>query len=112
MKTSLVLLYYRLFGIVRYYAYIVLGAWIIVLLYWIVLMCVVIFECRPVAFFWDKSIKGGKCINITSCYRWAGVANLLIDLLVLLLPLPMIWRLQLSTRQKVSLSAVFLLGIL
>lgn len=82
------------------------------ILYWLVDLLVAIFECKPVAFYWDVSIKGGKCINQNAFYRWNGVANLLIDFSVLFLPLPMIWRLSLPIRDKVSLTAIFLLGLL
>ena len=63
-------------------------------------------------FFGDKTIKGGICINQNQFYRWNGVTNLLIDFMVLTLTLPLIWRLKLKSRQKLSVSGVFLLGTL
>ncbi|KAL9024698.1 MAG: hypothetical protein Q9196_006322, partial [Gyalolechia fulgens] len=96
-----VVLYYKL-----------LGAWIIVILYFLVDFFVAVFECKPVAFFWDKSIQGGTCIDQNQFFRWNGVANLLIDFMILTLTMPLIWRLNLKSRQKASLSAVFLLGTL
>lgn len=96
----------------RWYRAVLLGAWVVVILYWIVDLFVAIFECTPVAFYWDLSIKGGTCIDQNAFYRWNGVANLLIDFLVLSLPIPMIWRLSLPTKEKVSLSGIFLLGLL
>ena len=81
-------------------------------LYFLVDMLVAIFECTPVAYFWDKSIHGGTCINQDQFFRWNGVANLLIDFMILTLTMPMIWRLRLQTRQKLSLTVVFLLGLL
>ena len=62
------------------------------------------------SYYWDKSIRGGTCIDETQFYRWTGVANLLIDLLILSLSVPMIWRLNLPDRQKASLTTIFLLG--
>jgi len=88
------------------------AAWTVVLLYFVVNLLVAIFECTPVAFYWDKSITGGTCINQNQFYRWNGVANLLIDFMILTLSIPMIWRLNLAFRQKVSLSGIFLLGLL
>ncbi|KAL8725079.1 MAG: hypothetical protein Q9181_006549 [Wetmoreana brouardii] len=111
IKTSLLLLYYRLFGVIRWYRFVLLAAWVIVFMYWIVETFVAIFECKPVAFYWDMSIKGGACINQNAFYGWIGVTNLLIDFLILSLPLPTIWRLRLPKRGKVSLSGIFLLGL-
>ena len=112
IKISLILLYYRIFGVVRWFRWLLAVAWTIVLLYYIIALFIAIFECTPVAFYWDKTIAGGTCINESGFYRWNGVANLLIDFMILCLTMPMVWRLELVTRQKISLSCIFLLGLL
>lgn len=63
IKTSLVLLYYRIFGIVRWFRWVLAVAWTIVILYFIVDAFVAILECTPVSYYWDKNIRSGKCIN-------------------------------------------------
>ncbi|KAI4168742.1 MAG: hypothetical protein LQ343_006178 [Gyalolechia ehrenbergii] len=112
IKTSLILLYYRIFGVVRWFRWLLAAVWAVVLLYFIVCLFVAVFECSPVAYYWDKSIESGTCINQNQFYRWNGVANLLIDFAIWSLTLPVVWRLHLSTRQRLSLSFVFLLGLL
>ena len=112
IKTSLILLYYRLFGVTRWFRWALAFAWLIVVLYFLVCVLVAIFECKPVAYFWDKSIAGGTCINQDQFFRWNGVANLLIDFMILTLTMPLIWHLRLRTRQKLSLTIVFLLCFL
>ena len=112
IKTSLILLYYRIFGVVRWFRWLLAVAWSIVLLYYVIALFVAVFECTPVTFYWDKNIKGGTCIDQNSFYRWNGVANLLIDFMILCLTMPMVWRLKLGIRQKISLSSIFLLGVL
>lgn len=111
-KTSLLLLYYRIFGVIRWFRWLLVAVWCVVLLYFVVSVPVAIFQCRPVAFYWNKSIKNGSCINRYQFYRWNGVANLLLDFIIWSLTMPVIWHLGLNTRQKLSLSAVFLLGLL
>lgn len=64
------------------------------------------FQCSPVAFIWDKSIKGGKCINKQAFYRYIAVPIVLSDVAVLVLPLPMIWQLRMTIKQKLALSGV------
>lgn len=66
--------------------------------------------CRPLAFNWDPSIKGGRCANRPAAYLAAGIINLLTDIMVLCLPVPMVWKLQLPTRKKLGLSIVFGVG--
>ena len=113
-KTSLILLYDRIFGIARPFHYTLIATWCIVASYFVACILTAIFECDPVSFYWNKSPTrpggGGSCIDETQFYRWNGVANLLIDLLILSLAVPMIWSLMLPARQKASLTAIFLLG--
>ncbi|KAL9012167.1 MAG: hypothetical protein Q9173_003048 [Seirophora scorigena] len=82
IKTSLILLYHRIFGVIRRFRWALAAALTIVVLYFIVCLIVAVLECHPVAFYWDKSIRGGTCINQNQFYRWNGVSNLLIDFMV------------------------------
>lgn len=114
LKTSLILLYYRIFGVVRWFRWLLAVVWVAILLYFVISSFVTVFNCRPIAFYWDKSITNGACIeeNPILQVKWIGVANLLTDFVVWSLSLPMVWRLHLSWRQKLSLSFVFLIGLL
>ncbi|KAL8935751.1 MAG: hypothetical protein Q9211_004533 [Gyalolechia sp. 1 TL-2023] len=67
---------------------------------------------QAVSYKWNKSIKGGKCIDQDKFYRLNGIANLLIDFMLWSLTLPVVWRLNLNFRQKLSVSVIFLLGLL
>ena len=62
------------------------------------------------AFFWDKTIESGSCINEVQFFKINGIANLILDVIVLGLPLAMVWRLQMKMQQKLALSGIFLLG--
>jgi hypothetical protein len=68
--------------------------------------------CQPVAFNWDNTIPGGKCADQPSAFLAIGILDLLVDLMVLVLPLPMIWSLQLPLGNKIALFAIFGVGIL
>ena len=111
-KTSLILLYYRIFGVVWTFRSVCIVTEAIVACYFFVCFFVTIFECRPIAYHWDKAIPGGSCINQPRFYQWNGVANLLIDLMILSLTFPMVWKLKINVRQKVTLSGIFALGTL
>lgn len=110
-KTSLILLYYRKFGVIRGFRYTLVIAEFVVASYFIACTLVAIFECRPVPYHWNKNIPG-TCINQLRYYQWSGVANLLVDFMILSLTFPMVWRLKISFRQKITLSSIFLLGTL
>lgn len=46
--------------------------------------------CIPMDYFWDKTIPGGHCVNIHALYTWASFPNIITDLAMLILPLPLI----------------------
>ncbi|KAM0553265.1 hypothetical protein ACHAPJ_007555 [Fusarium lateritium] len=86
-------------------ALVVVGAWSISQIF------VYAFACRPIALFWDKSLEGSCIPNNPSWYINAA-GNILTDLLILVLPLPIIRKLQLGRRQKYILMSIFCLGFL
>ena len=79
--------------------------------YCIDIILVVSFGCSPVAYAWDKTITGGTCIDELAFSRYKTIPNILVDIFMLALPLPLVWKLQTSITQKLGLTAVFLTGI-
>ncbi|KAL6156741.1 hypothetical protein ACJQWK_06537 [Exserohilum turcicum] len=69
-----------------------------------------IFSCSPVAFFWDWSIPGGKCLPQKPVYSTTAALNLATDLAIFASPIPLVAHLHLPTKQKWSVAAIFLLG--
>ena len=70
-----------------------------------------IFQCRPVSFAWDKTLDG-KCFDVLAFERFTAIPNVVTGLLMLVLPLPIIWRLNVAPVTKVALTATFLHGIM
>jgi hypothetical protein len=63
--------------------------------------------CQPIAFNWDQTIPGGKCGDQVLSFTITGVVNLITDVMVLALPMPYLFRLQLPTYKKVVLIGIF-----
>lgn len=73
----------------------------------------VLFQCVPLAGAWDLvRMKTAHCINRNSFYRGISIASLITDVLILLMPFPVIWGLNNSIKRKLSLCALFALGSL
>ena len=66
--------------------------------------------CTPVAFFWDRSIEGGHCINFTALWFSFSIFSIVTDLAIFVLPIPVLWNLQLPRKQKMGLIAAFAFG--
>lgn len=64
--------------------------------YWISVFLEIFILCTPVEFNWDKSIPGGHCDGDNITYLVAGITNLTIDVFIVALPMPMLFRLRIS----------------
>ncbi|KAL2038945.1 hypothetical protein N7G274_008285 [Stereocaulon virgatum] len=82
----------------------------IIVSYYISLFFTTIFQCVPVAAFWDHTIKNPKCVDLSAFSLGSGIANLLTDVMVLCLPMPMVWSLHTNRTHKLILTGIFLLG--
>lgn len=67
--------------------------------------------CKPVRFNWDKSVDG-KCTGEHTAYLVPGIMNLAIDTFIVALPLPVVFRLQMTWSRRISVAAMFSLGAL
>ncbi|KAL8724567.1 MAG: hypothetical protein Q9166_007877 [cf. Caloplaca sp. 2 TL-2023] len=109
-KMSILLLYRRIFAVRRFQqATLIVGS---VCLGWCVAaIWADILQCRQTnaAFDPDKFFTS-QCINLQAYYRGITASNMVLDVMVLSMPLCMVWRLKLDTKQKISLSGIFLLG--
>lgn len=55
---------------------------------------------------WDKS-RPGRCNNINA-QSWASAGwNIVLDLVVVILPMPMLWRMNLNPRKKFLVMLMF-----
>lgn len=69
-----------------------------------------VFQCTPIESFWLG--KTDDCITQVAFYLASAIINVVGDIAVLALPLPVVWRLHTSRSKKWSLSFLFLLGAL
>ncbi|KKY17289.1 putative pth11-like integral membrane protein [Diplodia seriata] len=69
-----------------------------------------IFDCSPIPYFWDKSIKGGHCVNFGAMWFSHASTNIAFDIILVILPMPVIKSLNLPRKQKIALMGIFALG--
>ncbi|KAI2630029.1 hypothetical protein GGS21DRAFT_211479 [Xylaria nigripes] len=67
--------------------------------------------CHPTEYFWTQFLgQKGWCLDINSSFLSLTVLNLVADIFVLLVPIPEIFKLQMSTQKKIGVCAVMALG--
>lgn len=67
------------------------------------------FSCRPIQAFWGDS--EGTCINLVAFTYFTNITNLVTDLWIFALPIPIILRLQTSRDKRIGLCFLFSVGL-
>jgi len=111
IKSAIMVFFFRIFGTKNSFKISVAIVTTIVWLWALSIILETLLLCRPFAYNWDSSIKG-VCGDRNATFVIAGTLNLVTDLMVMGLPLPHIWKLQLSLGKKLALCFVFCLGLL
>ncbi|KAI9799628.1 MAG: hypothetical protein M1833_003943 [Piccolia ochrophora] len=81
----------------------------IVVAWWIAMEVTNFASCRPLEVYWNRMLPG-KCIDELAFFHANAISNVITDFVILVLPLPEVWKLQIPLGKKIALSAIFMLG--
>ncbi|KAF2105450.1 hypothetical protein BDV96DRAFT_638820 [Lophiotrema nucula] len=110
-KIAILFTYLRIFDSVSKIERMICKLWMAV----IILNCVVnelvgFFACRPMAYAWNKNLPGGRCINITAWLLGGVMANIVTDVVLLVVPIPTIVKMKAPMKVKIGLAVTFITG--
>ncbi|KAI1376200.1 hypothetical protein F4677DRAFT_419169 [Hypoxylon crocopeplum] len=115
IKASFLFFYRRIFSVNRTTDVFLTGMIILVTLWTVGFFFTVVFECG--LNFWAIWGTASKVKNLTTyCIPTLplalaiGITDFVTDVVIIAIPVPLIWRLNLSTSRKVAASVVFILG--
>ncbi|KAM0323242.1 hypothetical protein ACHAQA_008833 [Verticillium albo-atrum] len=83
---------------------------VIVALYTIIITIMLFVHCTPVSKAYDVLMVEGKCINVGILYIATAVSNIITDILLFVLPIPMVVRLRMGIFPKVGAIVIFAIG--
>lgn len=72
-----------------------------------------IFQCKPVRAAYDKSLEDFTCMSdktLQNIQLYQAVLMFVIDVVIIVLPMPTIWKLQMPLQRRLSIIALFALG--
>lgn len=110
VKYSALAFYLRLFPV----PFMIWGVWTTVAIAtgWVLSTTLaIIFQCQPVQKTWNREIPG-HCINIKAFYVGQAVPHIITDIIILLLPVRVIYKLEQPLSKRLAIICVFLLGSL
>ncbi|RFU75030.1 integral membrane [Trichoderma arundinaceum] len=73
-------------------------------------MVATIFQCNPIIKAFDKTLPG-TCIDIAKFWFANAGFSIATDIIILILPMPLVYQLEVPRLQKVALMAVFAIGM-
>ncbi|KAI0480072.1 hypothetical protein GGR56DRAFT_251998 [Xylariaceae sp. FL0804] len=111
-KASILLLYLRIFTQVRWFRWACRVVLACVAAYCVASVVATVFQCVPVAAAFDKSIPAADKTCLDNPAFWFANAGFSIatDVVILFVPMPLVYALQIPRVQKLALIFVFALG--
>lgn len=86
---------------------------IIVALFYAVTTMASIFSCWPLKYGWINTLNQAPyCFNYNYFWLTTGIIEAVLDVCLIALPVGMVVKLQMTTKKRMGLVGVFLLGIL
>ncbi|WEW58170.1 hypothetical protein PRK78_003638 [Emydomyces testavorans] len=108
-KTSILLLYLRVFSVARGFCRCCIAMIIFTVVSCIAYLGPTIWQCQPIHAFWDRSVPH-VCISNRIIWLSYALINIVSDFVILFLPMQQVLRLQLKLRDKIALIMIFMLG--
>lgn len=111
MKMSICVLLIRVFGLNKAFrtaAWCVLG---LCIAWTIMVISIGAGLCRPFSYNWNRD-QDGSCGNSVAAYISIAATDIGVDAVLITLPMPWLWRLQMATKTKIGLTVVFALAFL
>lgn len=78
----------------------------------VVVTFLTIFQCQPVAAVYDFEIKERKCLSITNIAISGTAFNIAAEIIIFLIPIPIVSSLQMSGSKKVGICLLFSIGLM
>ncbi|KAI3575475.1 hypothetical protein IWW34DRAFT_822618 [Fusarium oxysporum f. sp. albedinis] len=103
-------LFYRRLSPQRWWKWSVYSVFFLVAGYNLAILLVILFGGTPFKKSWDLTILEGSCVDRGAVYICTAALGILSDLILLVMPLPMILQLQMPRRQKAGLVVLFIIG--
>jgi hypothetical protein len=111
IKVSILMQYLRIFAVKMRRITVVTA--VLVMLWTIATVILGLLACLPVPSFWDPAAYPDHyCMPILPGWYSNSAVNILSDVVIFSLPIPVLWKLQMPKSQRISLIAIFGFGLL
>ena len=109
IKFSILSFYHRIFSVSRPFIITLWCVGVFIFCYSMAQTFGAIFQCVPIRAAWDPTVPR-RCIRTDLGATIIAALNVVTDFVVLTLPMPLLWHLQSSRKQRYQIMGIFLLG--
>lgn len=108
-KLAALFLYHQVFE-ASGYRRVIVGIGVIIILQGVISFILAFSICRPFRYFWTQAVDvdDGTCGDVMLFYKSYSIPSLVTDLVMLVLPWPILLKLQMPTSEKIGLILTFL----
>jgi hypothetical protein len=108
-KLAALFLYYQVFEVTSYRRAII-GIGVIIVLQGVISFILAFSICRPFRYFWTQAVdpSDGTCGDVMLFYKSYSIPSLVTDVMMLVLPWPLLIKLRMPTSEKIGLFLTFL----
>lgn len=108
-KLAILLLYQRIFdiGSKKIFGWVIKVCIVLQILDSLTYLCLIVLECIPISAVWDKSITNPKCLDLHAISVAGAISSMTTDVILMLLPMPVLWTLQISRMKRIGLVFIF-----
>lgn len=111
-KLSIIFMYKRIFDCDALFRRLIFALAAIVIGFWIGCTVANLLNCFPMRYVWINSLSDPRyCFNYNIFWFASGLAEAVIDILIIILPIKIVLGLHLSIRQKIAVASVFMIGV-
>jgi hypothetical protein len=110
IKLSLLGLYLQVFGHDIKFLWAVRLIGVLVVILGVVATSLTATNCIPFAAYWNPLLPGSRCVSPWPSFLSTAILSLVFDVIILILPMPKLWNLNMSTKKKIGMTIVFGIG--
>lgn len=111
VKTSILLSLIRIFRVFKRFRIIAYCAIAFCICWAMQTILIAFLICRPISYNWDQVNQSGSCGNLTAAYSSIGIVDVISDIIIFILPIPLINGLKMRKSSKMATMGLFALGV-
>lgn len=68
-------------------------------------------QCRPLQAIWMPTLPGAQCLSLLMFWTYLLIPSIVLDVIMIILPIPTILKLKASRKDKIGLVVTFAMGL-